>query len=50
MNQQLIATDVAFGVSFGVALSRDVPMAAGFLCDKYVVLTDRIKDTFSTYP
>jgi len=34
----------------GWQLSRVVMVAAGFLCDKYVVLTDHIKGTLSIYP
>jgi hypothetical protein len=48
IDHELIATDVAFGVSFRVAAVMGRP--GGFLCDKYVVLVDQIKHTLSAYP
>jgi hypothetical protein len=50
MNHELIATDVALACPSGRQLSRISPVAAGFLCDKYVVLEDHIKYTISAYP
>jgi hypothetical protein len=38
-----------FACLTGWQLSRVVPVAAGFLCDKYVVLADHITGTVSTY-